>query len=70
MIPGRRSSEFWLVIGCGVMMLANGTEYISVPWETLQWFFGVTGIYAGGRSVVKREGAKAAVAPTGERRAP
>ena len=59
MNAGRKSSELWLVVACGVMLLANGTEYVNVPWETMQWYIGLTGVYAGGRSVVKREGARA-----------
>ena len=70
MSPGRKSSEFGLIIACGVMILANGTEYVSVPWETIQWFLALTGVYAGARQVVKREDAKVAVASTSERRAP
>jgi len=70
MTPGKKSSEFWLIIACGVMLLANGSEYINVPWETLQWFIGLTGVYAGGRQFVKREDAKATVVSHGEQRIP
>lgn len=67
MSPGIKSSELKLVLLCAVMMVLNGTEYVNVPWETLQWFIGLTGIYTGGRQIVKREGAKATI-PSGERR--
>ena len=68
MTPGKNSTEFWLIIACGVMLLANGSEYVNVPWTTLQWFFGLTGLYTGARQIVKREDVKATVVPNGEQR--
>ena len=70
MNPGKKSSEFWLIIASGLMMLANGTEYVNVPWETLQWFIGLTGVYSGGRHLVKREDVKAVSVSNGGRRDP
>ncbi len=58
MTPGKNSSEFWLIIACGVMMVASGTEYVYIDPEALQWFIGLSGVYAGGRTVVKREDVK------------
>ena len=69
MSPGIKSSELKLVLLCAVVMVLNGTEYVNVPWETLQWFIGLTGVYTGGRQIVKREGAKAIASP-GEQRIP
>ncbi len=67
MNPGIKSSELKLIAVCAALMVLNGTEYVNVPWETVQWFIGLTGVYTGGRQIVKREGAKATSAP-GERR--
>ena len=67
MNPGIKSSELKLILLCAVVMVLNGTEYVNVPWETLQWFIGLSGVYTGGRQIVKREGAKVTEAP-GERR--
>ena len=70
MTSGMRSSELKLIVAVGLMMLANGTQYVNVPWETFQWFTALSGVYAGGRQFVKRESAKAVVAPNGEQRSP
>ena len=48
-----RTTEFWLMVAFGVMLLANGTEFIAVPWDTLTWFGGMVAVYTGGRSAVK-----------------
>jgi len=53
MKPGKSSSELWLIIATGAMLLANGTDFINVPWETLETFAMISGVYAGGRSWVK-----------------
>lgn len=69
MTPGIKSSEFRLALLCAILMIANGTEYVTIPWETLEWFIGLTGVYGVGRAVVKREDVK--VPPTtGEQRTP
>ena len=61
MTPGKNSSEFWLIIACGVMMIASGTEYVYIDTETLKWFIGLSATYGGGRALVKRQGVKTAV---------
>ena len=69
MTPGIKSSELKLIVFCGLMMLANGTEYVNVPWETFEWFIGLPGIYTVGRHVVKREDVKSkAAAPANPER--
>ncbi len=69
MTPGKQSTEFWALIGLGVLILANGFEVITIPWEQIQWYGGIVAAYIGGRSWVK---AKAATLPSdvngGERR--
>ena len=73
MTPGIKSSELKLIVFCGLMMLANGTEYVNVPWEPFEWFIGLPGVYTVARGFVKREDIKATVVSTSsnpERREP
>ncbi len=69
MNPGKKSTEFWALIGLGVLILANGFEVITIPWEQVQWYGGIVAAYIGGRSWVKAKTvAPAPVANGGERR--
>ncbi len=71
MTPGRRSTEFWSLIGLGVLILANGFEAITLPWEQVQWYGGIVAAYIGGRSWVKAKAATPADMPSSpERREP
>ena len=64
MTRGPQTSEFWLVVAGGVMLLINGTEFVNVPWDNLTFYLGVIGVYTGGRSFVKK-GAGQVLAPPG-----
>lgn len=69
MKPGRQSTEFWALIGLGFLILANGFEAVTLPWEQVQWYGGIVAAYIGGRSWVKaRTVAPAPAANGGERR--
>ncbi|KKN82619.1 hypothetical protein LCGC14_0306840 [marine sediment metagenome] len=59
---GKQSTEFWLSLAFGVVFLANGTEYVDIPWDQFIVLAGVFGVYTGGRSHVKAQEAKAMVA--------
>ena len=61
MTPGKKSTEFWSLIGLGVMVLANGYDAISVPWEMVQWYGGICAVYIAGRSHVKAKSTPTAV---------
>ena len=52
--PGRLTSEFWLVIILGGLLLLNGSGLVTIASEDLRWYAGLIGVYAGGRSYVKR----------------
>lgn len=54
MKTGRQSSEFLLVLALGGIMLANGTEFIDVPWDQFKWYAGTVVAYVGARSYVKK----------------
>ncbi len=71
MTPGKQATEFWALIGIGIMILANGFDFITVPWEQVQWYGGIVAAYIGGRSWVKaRAAAPVSVAVNPERREP
>ena len=55
MKPGKSSSEFHLIVASMILMIANGTEYVNIPWETVQWYLGAISVYAGGRQWVKKQ---------------
>lgn len=57
MTPGRQATEFWALIGIGVLILCNGFEVITIPWEQIQWYGGIAATYIGGRSWVKARAA-------------
>lgn len=61
MTPGKKTSELWLILSVGVMAIANGTDFINVPWDVVTWYAGLAGVYTGGRSVVKMADKKDAV---------
>ena len=67
MTPGKQSTEFWALIGLGSLILANGFEAVTLPWEQVQWYGGIVATYIAGRSWVK---AKAAAPANPERREP
>ncbi len=68
MTSGKQSTEFWALIGLGVLILANGFEAVTLPWEQVQWYGGIVAAYIGGRSWVKAKAA--APVPNPERREP
>ncbi len=68
MTPGKKSTEFWALIGLGSLILANGFEAVTLPWEQVQWYGGIVATYIGGRSWVKARAA--APTPNPERREP
>ena len=59
---GKQSTEFWLTLAFGVVFLANGTEYVDIPWDQMIVLAGVFGVYTGGRSFVKGQTAKGVIA--------
>lgn len=52
--PGRLTSEFWLVVAVGGLLLLDGSGLVSIAPDDLRWYAGLIGVYAGGRSYVKR----------------
>ena len=59
---GKQSTEFWLTLAFGVVFVANGTEYVNIPWDQMIVLAGIFGVYTGGRSFVKGQTAKGVVA--------
>ena len=58
MTPGKTSTEFYALIAAIVMVMANGSQYINIPTDQLQWAFGLIAAYIGSRTVVKAANAK------------
>ena len=69
MTPGNKSTEFWMLVAFMLTVLANGTEYVNVPDETIRFVGGMVGVYVGGRSWVKAK-ASTPVAATPKRGEP
>lgn len=53
MAAGKQTTEFWLVLAYGLMVLANGTDFINVPGDQMTVLAGIFATYTGGRSWVK-----------------
>ena len=70
MTPGRKATEFFALIGIGVLILANGFELVTIPWEQIQWYGGIFASYIVGRSWVKAKAATPAMSSSPERREP
>jgi hypothetical protein len=54
MTPGMKSTEFWLTLATMAMVIANGTAFINIPWDTLLVLAGGNGAYALSRGLAKR----------------
>ena len=50
---GLRSTEFKVVIGLGLLMVLNGTDFVNVPWDTLTDYIYAGMAYVGGRTALK-----------------
>ena len=50
---GKNSTEFWLTVFTGFVMLANGTELLNIPWDQFVIWMGANGIYTGARTLNK-----------------
>ena len=61
--PGKKATEFYALIGAMILLIANGTEYVNIPWSTLNVFLpiAVPG-YAAMRTVLKNNAVKAKAA--------
>ena len=70
MTPGRTATEFWALIGLGALILANGFEAVTLPWEQIQWYGGIVATYIAGRSWVKARAVTPTAPANGEQRAP
>ena len=55
---GLKSTEFWMSVLSGVVMVANGTDYINIPWDNFMVWLGANGFYVGARTVEKVAGHK------------
>ena len=50
---GVKSTEFWMFVATGVIMLVNGTTLINVPWDQFTIWMAATGLYGGLRTIEK-----------------
>lgn len=53
MNPGKKTSEFWLIIAFAVAYVLNGTEWVNIPWDQFPMLATMVSVYTGGRSWVK-----------------
>lgn len=47
---GPKTSEFWAVVATGVVMLLNGTNHFTIPWDQFTIWMGVVTAYTGART--------------------
>lgn len=47
---GRKTTEFWMFLFSGVVLLANGTSIINVPWDQFVVWMTAWGVYTGART--------------------
>ncbi|KKL46620.1 hypothetical protein LCGC14_2343730 [marine sediment metagenome] len=58
MTPGRKATEFWALIAYIAAFVANGSDYITIPWDQYTVLAGLVASYVFGRSYVKAAVAK------------
>ena len=50
---GLKSTEFWMTVFSGLIMLANGTSLIDIPQEQFVIWMAANGLYVGARTIEK-----------------
>ena len=50
---GVKSTEFWMTVLSGVIMLANGTSLIEIPWDQFVIWMTANGLYIAARTTEK-----------------
>lgn len=50
---GKNSTEMWMFLASGAMILINGTPWVDVPWDTVSLFLGISGLGIGARAAQK-----------------
>jgi len=63
MTPGKKATEFWALIAYIAAFVANGSVYITIPWDQYTVLAGLVASYVAGRSYVKAAAAKNGVTP-------
>ena len=53
--PGTKTSEFAALVLTGVVLVADGSQYITVSDQNMSVFMGLIGSYVLGRSYVKAQ---------------
>lgn len=52
--PGTKSSEFKALLLATFLLIANGTQWVDIPWDVMNLFLPlIVGGYIGSRTVVK-----------------
>jgi len=50
---GLRTTEFWMFAATGIVMIANGTSFVNVPWDQFTIWMGAFGLYTAARTTEK-----------------
>jgi hypothetical protein len=50
---GIKSTEFWMFVATGIMLVANGTSFVNIPWDQIVVWMAANGLYAGLRTTEK-----------------
>lgn len=50
---GVRTTEFWVLVLTGILMVVNGTSLVNVPWDQFTVWMAANGLYIGARTTEK-----------------
>ena len=60
---GVKTTEFWMTVLSGVILLANGTSFVDIPWDQFVIWMAANGLYIAGRTTEKVTALKTAGPP-------
>lgn len=62
---GVKTTEFWILVATGLVMILNGTSWVSIPWDQFTIWMAANGLYIGARTTEKTVAHRAKPKETG-----
>ena len=50
---GVKSTEFWMFVATGILLVINGTSLVNVPWDQFTIWMAANGLYVAARTTEK-----------------
>lgn len=50
---GVKTTEFWMFVATGLVLILNGTSYVNIPWDQYTVWMAANGLYVAGRTAEK-----------------